>query len=138
MLATRQIEPLAAPPRYPAGSAGPRCCTATATADDALRVMVILFKPSGRFYTEELWRVPAGAIGPYDMDRSPDFRRINGGAVLIAAQEPWGYPYLFPGTLRVLPSASSTRGEPSLPAGQANLVAVRATAAGEPLTEAGG
>lgn len=58
---------------------------------------VILFKPSGKYYTEEAWRIPADAIGPYDMERSPDFRRISGGAVLIDTQEPWGYPHLFPG-----------------------------------------
>lgn len=61
------------------------------------RALVILFKPSGKYYTEESWRVPENAIGPYDMERSPDFRRISGGAVLIDSQEPWGYPHLFPG-----------------------------------------
>lgn len=62
-------------------------------------VEVILFKPSGKYYTVEPWRVPVNAIGPYDMIRSPDFRRISGGHVLIEAQEPWGYPHLFPGQL---------------------------------------
>lgn len=57
---------------------------------------VILFKPSGKYYTEESWRVPDGAITPHDMKRSPDFRRIGGGAVLVVTQEPWGYPHLFP------------------------------------------
>lgn len=57
---------------------------------------VILFKPRGKFYTEEAWRIPDDAIGPYDMDRSPDFRRISGGAVLVESQEPWGFPHLFP------------------------------------------
>jgi len=61
------------------------------------KVTVELFKPSGKFYTEETWTIPDGAIGPYDMVRSPDFRRIAGGHVLIPAQEPWGYPQLFPG-----------------------------------------
>jgi hypothetical protein len=61
------------------------------------RATVILFKPSGKYYTEETWRIPEGAIGPYDMDKSSDFRRISGGAVLIESQEPWGYPHLFPG-----------------------------------------
>lgn len=64
---------------------------------DEVRAVVILFRPSGKYYTEEHWRIPVGAIGPYDMDRSPDFRRIGGGAVLIDTQEPWGYPHLFPG-----------------------------------------
>ena len=57
---------------------------------------VILFKPSGKYYTEEPWEVPDRAIGPYDMVRSKDFRRIDGGAVLIETQEPWGFPHLFP------------------------------------------
>lgn len=60
------------------------------------KVKVILFKPSGKYYTEEDWAIPAGAIiGPGDMDKSPDFRRINGGPVLITSQG-WGYPHLFP------------------------------------------
>lgn len=58
--------------------------------------LVILFKLSGKYYTEEPWRIPERAIGPYDMKRSPDFRRIDGGAVLVDTQEPWGYPHLFP------------------------------------------
>lgn len=138
MPAIRQVDPLAAPARYPSGPAGPRRRTATAAADDALRVMVILFKPSGKFYTEESWRVPVGAIGPYDMDRSPDFRRISGGAVLIATQEPWGCPHLFPGTLLALPSTNSTRGEPGLLSALADPTTMRATVAGEPPTGAGG
>lgn len=62
-----------------------------------MNARVILFKPSGRYYTQEAWRVPEGAIGPHDMVRSPDFRRISGGAVLVDTQEPWGFPHLFPG-----------------------------------------
>ncbi len=58
---------------------------------------VTLFKPTGKYYTEESWRIPEGAVGPYDMKGSPDFRRISGGAVLVDTQEPWGYPHLFPG-----------------------------------------
>jgi hypothetical protein len=59
------------------------------------RAKVILFKPSGKYYTEEEWTVPDPALGPYDMAQSPDFRRISGGAVLVVSQEPWGYPFLF-------------------------------------------
>lgn len=62
------------------------------------KAKVILFKETGKYYTEEEWRIPEGAIGPYDMDRSPNFRRIGNGAVLVESQEPWGYPHLFPGT----------------------------------------
>lgn len=62
---------------------------------------VVLFKDSGKYYTEESWRVPEDAIGPYDMDRSPDFRRIGHGAILISSEgeygkdENWGFPHLF-------------------------------------------
>ncbi len=58
---------------------------------------VILFKPSGKYYTEERWIIPERAITPHEMDRSPDFRRIGGGVVLVPAQEPWGYPALLVG-----------------------------------------
>jgi hypothetical protein len=71
------------------------------------KATVILFKPSGKYYTEEEWRIPLKVpnpvhggmhppIGPYDMLHSPDFRRIGGGAVLVPTQEPWGFPHLFP------------------------------------------
>lgn len=58
---------------------------------------VILFKPTGKFHTEEEWRIPTGAIGPYDMAQSPDFRQIAGGPVLVETQEPWGFPHLLTG-----------------------------------------
>lgn len=65
---------------------------------------VVLFKPSGIYYTTESWRVPDDALGPYDMTRSPDFRRISGiGPVLVCSDgeligdENWGYPHLFEG-----------------------------------------
>ena len=58
---------------------------------------VILFKSSGKYYTEEQWEIPQETIVPFDMVNSPDFHRIEGGAVLIDTQEPWGYPHLFPG-----------------------------------------
>jgi hypothetical protein len=71
------------------------------------KATVILFKLSGNFYTEEEWEIPVSVpravgpgnrtvVGPYDMDYSPDFHRICGGAVLVVTQEPWGYPHLFP------------------------------------------
>ena len=61
----------------------------------AERVKAVLFKDSGKYYTEEFWNIPDGAIGPYDMIKSRNFRRIGGGAVLIPSQEPWGFPFLF-------------------------------------------
>lgn len=60
------------------------------------KARVILFKPTGKYYTEEEWEIPENAISPFDMHRSKDFRRIAGGPVLIDTQEPWGYPHLFP------------------------------------------
>lgn len=57
---------------------------------------VILFKPSGKYYTEKQWEIPEDAIGPFDMVNSPDFRRIDGGPVLINDEVIWGYPHLFP------------------------------------------
>lgn len=57
---------------------------------------VILFRTSGKYYTEEEWEIPADAILPSDMVRSRDFHRIGNGAVLVESQEPWGYPHLFP------------------------------------------
>jgi hypothetical protein len=67
---------------------------------------VLLFKPEGKYYTKEQWRIPtreeviqaggsAGdSVSPFCMRYSPDFRRISGGPVLVESQEPWGYPHL--------------------------------------------
>lgn len=67
-----------------------------------MKAKVILFKPSGKYYTEEEWEVPDWENwGPHCLSKSPDFRRIGGGAVLVEAQEPWGYPHLFPGDVVV-------------------------------------
>jgi hypothetical protein len=61
------------------------------------KAKVVLFKPSGKYYTEEQWEIPEGSVGPWDMQLSRDFHRIAGGSVLVEAQEPWEYPHLFPG-----------------------------------------
>ena len=72
---------------------------------------VILFRRSGKYYTEENWRIPEVVddwsehrghytrepLAPYDMGESPDFRRIDQGPVLITSDNPWGYPHLFVG-----------------------------------------
>lgn len=72
------------------------------------KAKVILFKSSGKYYTEEEWRIPTreeaeahpgfmrgDMVGPYCMKYSPDFHRIGGGGpVLVITQEPWGYPHL--------------------------------------------
>lgn len=56
---------------------------------------VILFRESGKYYTEEDWEIPENAISPSDMTRSKDYRRLSdGGAVLVITQEPWGFPFL--------------------------------------------
>jgi len=57
---------------------------------------VILFKESGKYYDEDYWDIPEDAIGPFDMRKSKDFRRIGNGAVLVPTQEPWGFPHLIP------------------------------------------
>lgn len=79
------------------------------------KAKVILFKPSGKYYTEEEWEIPTAEeleekqrdvpremrhweFLPTCMLLSKDFRRISGtGPVLVVAQEPWGFPHLFPG-----------------------------------------
>lgn len=63
-----------------------------------MKAKVVLFKRSGKYYTEEEWEVPERErYSPTCMQYSPDFRRIDGGPVLVETQEPWGYPHLFPG-----------------------------------------
>ena len=63
------------------------------------KATVILFKESGKYYTQEEWEIPEDHpnwMYPSCMKDSRDFRRISGGAVLVESQEPWGYPHLFP------------------------------------------
>lgn len=73
---------------------------------DSRTATVVLFKPSGKYYTSEPWRVPEDAIGPYDMRRSPDFRQIDGGMVLVPSDAEfdgdvnWGFPCLLDGPAR--------------------------------------
>ncbi len=66
-------------------------------------VSVILFKESGKYYTSESWRAPEndGFLDPTDMLRSPDFRRIGNGKVLIesdarekSGDRNWGFPHI--------------------------------------------
>lgn len=65
------------------------------------RVKVTLFKSSGKWYTDELWKIPERAIGPWDMIHSPDFHRIDFGPILITEEGPWGYPHLLRGCKNV-------------------------------------
>lgn len=59
---------------------------------------VIIFKGRGKYYTEDVWRIPRSAIGPYDMINSPDATKWVGPdqtwIVLVETQEPWGHPFL--------------------------------------------
>jgi hypothetical protein len=57
------------------------------------KAKVSLFKPSGKWYTDEEWTVPKDAYAPICMIDSPDFRRIDDGPVLVLENE-WGYPHL--------------------------------------------
>jgi hypothetical protein len=75
---------------------------ATSPTAKTRRATVTLFKPSGKYYTSESWRVPYGATQASDMCKSPDFRQINGGAVLVETDageefpenENFGVPHL--------------------------------------------
>lgn len=64
------------------------------------KAKVILFKESGKYYTEEEWEIPGPellgreTLNPADMFLSKDFRRIGDGSVLVVSQEPWGWPAL--------------------------------------------
>ncbi|MCA1806267.1 MAG: hypothetical protein LC687_00080 [Actinobacteria bacterium] len=57
-------------------------------------VKVTIFKESGKYYTEERWAIPEGAIAPYDMDKAPEAQKWKGWQILVNSQEPWGYPHL--------------------------------------------
>lgn len=58
------------------------------------KIQVILFKDSGKYYTEEEWEVTGDtAIGPTVMAMSPNFRRIGNGKVLVPSRY-WGFPQL--------------------------------------------
>ena len=64
-----------------------------------MKIKVILFRESGKYYTEEKWEMPLlynerQVLTPHDMINSVDFRRIDNGKVLVETQEPWGYPCL--------------------------------------------
>lgn len=63
---------------------------------------VTLFKGSGKYYTEEQWEIPEGALGPYAMSESKDARLIgDDGYAVVPSQEPWGYPHLIaPGSIK--------------------------------------
>jgi hypothetical protein len=63
---------------------------------------VTLFKESGKYSDIHAWRVPADAIGPWDMKRSPDFNLPPGWTALVDTDASeyfpgavnWGFPCL--------------------------------------------
>lgn len=77
-----------------------------------MKAKVILFKDSGKYYTEEEWEIPTAEdlaeaqknlpqetrwyeFMPGCLIYSRDFRRIGGtGPVYVCTQEPWGFPHL--------------------------------------------
>lgn len=61
---------------------------------EASTAKVILFRESGKYYTEKEWVIPENCITPSSMIYSINFRRIDNGKVLVVTQEPWGYPCL--------------------------------------------
>ena len=83
--------------------------TATQTPAPVRTATVMLFKASGKYSTTQSWRAPTCAIGPWDMNQSPDFRRLDGGQVLVLSDadtdsfpgdENWGYPQILTGPMR--------------------------------------
>lgn len=99
----------------------PTSATAASSYDTTLTrtATVTLFKPSGKYYTTESWRRPFGAIHPSEMNASPDFHQINGGAVLVETDageefpgdENWGFPHIImvPALARAVPTGRAQR-----------------------------
>jgi hypothetical protein len=76
------------------------------------KAKVLLFKDSGKYYTEQEWEIPTADelhkiqetmpkeyrvydFMPNCMIFSKDFKRTGGtGPVLVETQEPWGFPCL--------------------------------------------
>lgn len=52
---------------------------------------VVRIKDSGKYYTEEEWRIPENAFFPRSMADSPDARLDDGSIYVVPAQYPWGY-----------------------------------------------
>jgi hypothetical protein len=84
----------ATPPKPEGETTTANGITESVSNPSASTAKVILFRQSGKYYTQESWRIPEKALGPWDMIRSPDFRRIADGPVYVETQEPWGYPHL--------------------------------------------
>lgn len=92
------------------------------------KAKVILFKESGKYYTEEEWEIPTedevlarfgnrgDSVIPYCMVYSLDAHTI-GGPVLVETQEPWGYPHLL--HAKDLPKRSPRLSDSPVPVGGA-------------------
>lgn len=68
-----------------------RIATARDSNDVPATARVVRIKDSGKYYTEEEWRIPENAFFPRSMANSPDARLENGGIYIVPAQYPWGY-----------------------------------------------
>ena len=68
-----------------------RIATARATNNVPATARVVRIKDSGKYYTEEQWRIPENAYYPRNMAKSPDARLEDGGIYFVPAQYPWGY-----------------------------------------------
>lgn len=73
----------------PDPSCGPKVSDHSWTLEIDARSLYVNCSTCGRHFERP-------AMGPYDMDQSPDCRRIGGGSVLVESQEPWGFPHLSP------------------------------------------
>ena len=68
-----------------------RIAAARATNDVPATARVVRIKDSGKYYTEEEWRIPENAFFPRSMADSPDARLDDGSIYVVPAQYPWGY-----------------------------------------------
>lgn len=68
-----------------------RIATARATNNVPATARVVRIKDSGKYYTEEEWRIPENAHCPRDMADSPDARLDDYSIYVVPAQYPWGY-----------------------------------------------
>lgn len=85
-----------------------RIATARATDNVPATARVVRIKDSGKYYTEEQWRIPDNAYYPRSMAKSPDARLEDGGIYIVPAQYPWGYEEIIN-----LPARTTTVPEPA-------------------------
>lgn len=85
-----------------------RIAEARATGDVPATARVVRIKDTGKYYTEEQWRIPENAYYPRSMAESPDARLDDGGIYIVPAQYPWGYEEIIN-----LPARTTTVPEPA-------------------------